>query len=280
MRRLRQTGEPLRWAVICVLLGGAAQAKDAADLVQELANPLAAILSAPLQLNSDGNLVPDSSGGRTTPDLQPVIPFALGNGADIITRTRMPCVRRESVTPGASQRGFGDILASAWRSPTIESDLTWGVGPVVRVATFSEVPSETWAAGATGIALQQTGPWTLGALANHIRHLENSPATPVDASFVPPFVACSTGSAWTFSLQSQTTYDRNAESWPTPANASVSKLAMINGRPVSFMGGVGDRRESPDGGPEGWRSRLQVPFEFSKGRGRPRAVTASQKRSI
>jgi hypothetical protein len=257
VRRLRQTGEPLRWAVICVLLGGAAQAKDAADLAQDLANPLAAILSAPLLLNSDGNLGPDGSGGRTTLGVQPVIPFALGNCADIITRTRMPCVRRESVTPGASQSGFGDILASAWRSRLIESDLTRGVGPTVRLLAFAEASRETWATGAAGIALQQTGPWTLAASANHIRHLENSPAAPVDASFVPPFVACSTEGAWTFSLQSKTSYDRNAESWPTPASGSVSKLAMINGRPVGFTGGVGDRRESPGGVLMPWSKRAK-----------------------
>ena len=242
-----------------------AVAQDAADLAQELANPLALIVSVPFQLNSDGNLGPDDAGSRTTLNLQPVIPFALDNGANIITRTIIPYVWQEDVIPGTSQSGFGDILVSAWYSRTTDANLTWGVGPVVRVPTFSDVSSETWAGGVTGIVVQQTGPWTAGALANHIWHLESDPETPVNASFFQPFVAYSTESAWTYSLQSETTYDWEAEAWAVPVNASVSKLAVIGGRPINFQGGVGYWLESPDGGPEGWRYRLQVQFVFSKG---------------
>jgi hypothetical protein len=265
VRRYSQTGKSLRWAVIGVFFGGAAQAQDAADLAQELANPLAAIVSVPFQLNSDGNLGPDDAGSRTTLNLQPVIPFALDNGANIITRTIIPYIWQEDVIPGTSQSGFGDVLVSAWYSRTTEANLTWGVGPVVRVPTFSDVSSETWAAGVTGIALRQTGPWTVGALANHLWHLESDPETPVNASFFQPFVAYSTETAWTYSLQSETTYDWEAEAWAVPVNASVSKLAVIGGRPINFQGGVGYWLESPDGGPEGWRYRLQVQFVFSKG---------------
>ncbi|WP_328701293.1 transporter [Sedimentitalea arenosa] len=265
MRRQIKTMMPLGWAMSCVLFGGAAQAQDTADLAQELANPLAAIVSVPFQLNYDDNLGLTGQGSRTTLNLQPIIPFALDNGANIITRTIIPYVWQKDVIPGTSQSGFGDILASAWYSRTTEDNLTWGVGPAVRIPTFSDVSGETWAAGITGIVLKQTGPWTVGALANHLWDLESNPTTPTNATFFQPFVAYSTETAWTFSLQSESTYDWNAESWSVPVNASVSKLAIINGIPVNFMGGVGYWLESPDGGPDDWRFRLQVQFVFSKG---------------
>lgn len=265
MPREYQTRKSLSCALAMALLGSMAQAQDAADLAQELANPLAAIISIPFQLNYDDNLGATNEGSRTTLNLQPVIPFALDNGANIITRTIIPYIWQEDVIPGTSQHGFGDILASAWYSRTTETDLTWGIGPVVRFPTFSDVSSKTWAAGATGIVLKQTGPWTYGALANHLWDLESRPTTPTNVTFVQPFVAYSTENAWTFSLQSETTYDWEAESWAVPLNASVSKLAVINGKPVNFQGGVGRWLESPDGGPEDWRFRLQVQFVASKG---------------
>jgi len=252
--------------VVCALsVPAAAVAQDTADLAQELANPLAAIISVPFQLNRDDNLGFAGTGSRTTLNLQPIIPFALDNGANIITRTIIPYIWQEDVIPGTSQSGFGDILAKAWYSRSTESDLTWGVGPAVRIPTYSDVSSDTWAAGVTGILLKQTGPWTFGALANHLWALEDDPKTPTNATFVQPFVAYSTENAWTYSLQSESTYDWETESWSVPLNASVSKLVVLGGKPVNLQAGVGNWLESPDGGPEDWRFRLQVQFVFTKG---------------
>ncbi|WP_193140842.1 transporter [Meridianimarinicoccus sp. MJW13] len=248
---------------LCLPVGAFGQ--DAADLAQELANPLAAIISVPFQLNHDDNLGLANDGNRTTLNLQPIVPFALDNGANIITRTIIPYIWQEDVIPGTSQSGFGDVLAKAWYSRTTKTNLTWGIGPVVRFPTFSDVSSETWAAGVTGIALQQKGPWTYGVLANHLRDLEDDPKVPTNATFVQPFVAYSTEDAWTYSLQSESTYDWEADSWSVPLNASVSKLAIIDGKPVNFQAGVGNWLESPEGGPEDWRFRLQVQFVLPKG---------------
>ncbi len=237
---------------------GSSVADEAADLAQELANPLAAIISVPFQLNYDDNLGVLDQGSRTTLNFQPVVPFQLGDDLNLITRTIIPYIWQEDIIPGTRQEGFGDILFSAWFSPTGTGDLTWGIGPVVRLPTFSDVSSDTWAAGITGIALRQTGPWTYGALANHLWDLEGDPETPTNVSFFQPFLAYSTEGAFTYSLQSESTYDWEAEAWAVPLNASVSRLVQWGAVPVNLQAGVGYWLEAPEAGPEGVRLRLQA----------------------
>ncbi|MFA3918790.1 transporter [Ruegeria hyattellae] len=254
-------------SLLCAICAATSSpADEAADLAQELANPLAAIISVPFQLNYDDNLGVADQGSRTTLNFQPVVPFQLNDNVNLITRTIIPYIWQEDVVPGTRQEGFGDILFSAWFSPTGTGDVTWGVGPVVRIPTFSDVSSDTWAAGITGIALRQTGPWTYGALANHLWDLESNPDTPTNVSFLQPFVAYSTEGAWTYSLQSESTYDWEAEAWSVPVNASVSKLVQWGGVPVNLQGGLGYWLEAPEVGAEGVRLRLQAQVVLPKGR--------------
>ncbi len=241
-------------------------ADEASDLAQELANPLAAIVSVPFQLNYDENLGVSDQGSRTTLNFQPVVPFQLNDDLNLITRTIIPYIWQEDVVPGTRQEGFGDILFSAWFSPIGTEDITWGVGPVVRLPTFSDVSSDTWAAGITGIALRQTGPWTYGALANHLWELESNPDTPTNVSFLQPFLAYSTEGAWTYSLQSESTYDWETEAWAVPINASVSKLVQWGALPVNLQAGAGYWLEAPEVGAEGFRLRLQTQVVLPRGR--------------
>lgn len=231
---------------------------DNADLAQQLANPIAAIISLPFQLNFDENIGASDAGKRTTLNFQPVIPFSLDNGANIVTRTIIPYVWQEDVIPGTKQEGFGDVLVNAWYSETTESGLTWGAGPILRIPTGTDVSTDTWAAGITGIALQVQGPWTYGGLANHLWDVESDPTTPTSSTFIQPFVAYTTPNAWTYTFTSESTYDWKAKDWSIPLNFSVSKLAPVGGVPVNWQAGVGYWESSPENGPEGWRFRLQA----------------------
>lgn len=84
-----------------------------ADLAQELSNPLADLITVPIQMNCDRNIGPKDDGWRVQANIQPVIPFHLNDNWNLITRTIVPVIWQEDVLPGSgSDIGLGDINVS------------------------------------------------------------------------------------------------------------------------------------------------------------------------
>jgi hypothetical protein len=242
----------------------------AADLAQELTNPLASLVTIPIQTNFDLNVGPLDDGFKMTTNIQPVVPFELNDDWNLITRTIIPVIHQEDLFPGSgTQSGLGDITASVFfapREPT-SGGVIWGVGPAFLFPTASDslLGSDKWGLGPSAVALKIDGPWTYGALVNHIWSVAGDSDRPeVNGTFFQPFVAYTTPDAWTLSIQTETSYNWTAESWSIPVNVSVSKLVKIGKLPVSLQAGTGYWAESPAAGPEGFRFRLQANFVLPK----------------
>ena len=182
----------------------------------------------------------------------------------------MPVIYQDDVFPGAgSTFGLGDVLLSLFFSPMKSAipDLTWGVGPVTLLptATDAQLGAEKWGLGPGLAGVAMKGPWTLGMLANHIWSVAgDGDRADLNNTFLQPFVAYTTPTSWTFSFQTETTYNWQAEQWSVPVNAAVSKLVKIGPLPVSLQAGAGYWVDSPDAGPEGFRFRLQANFVLPK----------------
>ena len=54
-----------------------AQEKDSSDLAQELTNPIADLMTIPIQVNVDRNIGLNDEGSKMTINIQPVVPFKL-----------------------------------------------------------------------------------------------------------------------------------------------------------------------------------------------------------
>lgn len=240
-------------------VGSAPDVSDA-NLAQELSNPVAPIISVPLSFSYNRGLG-DGSGKRYGLTISPVVPFQLSDSWNLISRTVIPVVKQNDVTAnGESQFGFGPVVQSLFFSPITDSDFIWGAGPVLALPTATDgLPGDEWGAGITGVGLIQKGNWTIGALANHIWSISG---VSTSNTFVQPYVAYTTETAWTFLVNTESIYNWKTSEWTVPINLNVSKLVNIGGRDMSLGGGIRYWADSPDGGPKGWGATLDVTFLF------------------
>ena len=240
------------------------------ELAKKLANPVASLISVPLQLNHDRNIGLEDTGERLTLNIQPVIPIDLTPNLNLISRTIVPVIYQNDIlTNAGDQFGLGDIVQSLFFSPKEPTDtgLIWGVGPVVLLPTGDDdlLTADKWGVGPTAVVLRQRGQWTLGTLANHIWSFAGDDnRSYVNATFLQPFLNYTTSSAWSFILNAEATYDWNAEKWSIPVNALISKVARIGDQLINIGGGFRYWAESPESGPEGIGFRFLIIFLFPK----------------
>jgi hypothetical protein len=245
-----------------------AVADDAAELAKKLSNPVAALISVPLQNNFDFGAGPNGDGFQYKLNIQPVVPFSLNADWNLISRTIVPYVYQEDVIGTSSQSGLSDTVQSLFLSPKEPTGggWIWGAGPVLLLPTATDdlLGTEKWGAGPTAVLLKQEHGWTYGALANHIWSFagEDSRAD-VNATFLQPFLNYTTKKHTTFTLNSESTYDWENEQWTVPLNLGVAQLLKVGKLPVQFLVGGRYYAEKPANGPD-WGLRFAITFLFPK----------------
>lgn len=251
--------------LLAVALNIPASAQDD-DLAKKLVNPVADLVSVPIQSNYDFGIGP-GDGTRWTTNIQPVMPFGISEDWNLISRTILPLIDQQGVdlTGATNEFGLGDTIQSFFFSPK-SSGLISGFGPVLLIptATDSVLGFEKWGVGPTAVVLNQKGPWTYGALANHLWDFAgDDDRAGVNATFIQPFVSYITSTKTTFTLNSESTYDWQNEQWNIPLNFIVSQLVIVGDQPLQFSGGVRYYAETAEGGPE-WGLRFGLTFLFPK----------------
>ena len=253
-----------------LLIGTAAWAEDnTQDLAKKLSNPIASLISVPFQFNYDNGYGPND-GDKAYVNVQPVIPITLNDDWNLISRTILPIAWQNDIAgPSGDQFGLGDTTQSLFFSPSkpTASGIIWGVGPVFLLPTATDelLGGQKWGAGPTAVVLKQFGGWTVGMLANHIWSFAgDDDRSDINSTFLQPFVSYTTKDAWTFTLNTESTYNWEADEWSVPINFMVAKLVVIDKQPISLTAGVRYWAESPDSGPDGFGFRTAITFLFPK----------------
>ncbi|MBC6982148.1 transporter [Caulobacter sp. 17J80-11] len=253
-----------------------AQAPDAsaAELAKKLANPVSDLISVPFQNNWDWDLGPSGDGFQYKLNFQPVIPVSISRDWNLISRTIVPVIDQQDVTAnGQDQSGFGDTSASLFFSPKNPTNgWIWGVGPIFLLPTATDgLGSNQWGAGPTAVVLRQQGPWTYGMLANQVWSINGAGNHPdVNALFLQPFLNYTTAKATSFTLNTESTYDWEAEQWTAPINLMVAQMLKPTpggGIPFPVQAQLGLRYyvDKPPNGPD-WGIRINIVALFPTGK--------------
>ena len=244
----------------------AAGAPSASELAKQTQNPIASLISFPIQGNWDMG-VGDRDATSTLLNVQPVIPFGISKSTNVILRVIMPLTSQPSGADGARINGLGDIVLSTFFSPAKSGRVIWGIGPVLLLpsATNGALGTEKFGIGPTAVVLTQPGKWTIGILANQV--WSTSGATDrkdVNATYLQPFVNYNLGSGLAVGVSAEATgnWEADEDKWSSPLLFSVSKLAVLGKRPVNFTMAAGPTFGA-DAGPD-WRFRFGANFLFPR----------------
>ncbi len=113
--------------------------------------------------------------------------------------------------------------------------------------------------------MKQSGPWTVGGLANHVWSISGDDEYgDQSATFLQPFLAYTTPKATSFSVNTESTYNWETEEWSVPINFVVAQVVKFGKQPVQLGLGARYWADAPEEGPDGWGVRAQVTFLFPK----------------
>ncbi len=238
-----------------------------AELAKKLSNPVADLISVPLQFNYNEPYGPKDA-SNVTVNIQPVVPFNITEDWNLISRTILPVIYQGSPADTIdSEFGLGDITQWLFFSP-VKPVGGWilGAGPVALIptATDDELGSDQLGFGPTVVALRQHDGWTYGVLANHIWGV-NDPGdnTRVNATFVQPFLSYTWKTATTLTLNAESTYDWTEDELTLPFNLMLAQVVRVGKLPMSLQIGGRYYADAPDDGPE-WGLRFALTFLFPK----------------
>lgn len=230
------------------------------DLAKELSNPGAANATLNFKLEYrtfDGDLPGADDQDSLTATFQPVFPFILENGNNLIFRPAFSYVLDQ---PIASPTGFSDLsqfgdipydLLYSWNN----NGWTFGAGLVGLIPTGSGISSDNWLLGPSALAVktQDWGVW--GFFPFHNEKVGGS-GPDVSITSLQYFLFYGLGNGWQIGTGPTITYDWNADSddaWTVPFGIQVAKTTAIGNQLIKLNAGIEKNVIAPDAFASDWK---------------------------
>jgi hypothetical protein len=273
------------------------QAKELAKAVQ---NPVASLISVPLQNNTNFDIGPNDR-IQNILNVQPVIPVHVSTNWNLIMRIITPVIYQPSIasllipanTPlnHLGTLGLGDMNPTFFLSPAKAKKLIWGIGPtfLLPTATDDVLGQKKWGIGPSVVLLTQPGHWTIGALINNVWSFAgsgNSLSFPsqllpcggctqpigmsthkdVNQMLLQYFINYNLKKHFYISWQPIITANWEARSgnvWTVPFGGGLGRIMKFGNQPVNLSAQFYGNAKYPRFGSP-WSMRLQLAFLFPK----------------
>jgi hypothetical protein len=240
-----------------------------AELAKSAQNPIASLISLPIQLNSNYDYGPDDKTQHTM-NIQPVYPVQLNDDWNFITRTILPVVSNPSLVPGGSrENGLGDATFTGFFSPAEAGKWLWGAGPVLLLPTSTDdqLGAGEWGAGPSLVLLTMPGKWVIGSLFSQVWGINEDNNNDVSLFTWQYFVNYNLSDGWYVTsapiLTANWEAERDSQKWTVPVGGGVGKIVRFGEQPVNISAQVYYNVSAPDHIGD-WSTRLQMQFLFPK----------------
>jgi hypothetical protein len=261
------------------------------DLQKATQNPVANLISVPLQNNSNFGIGPFDR-TQNVLNIQPVVPLRISHNWNLIVRWIMPILWQpapgrqnlevfgiEENTPAflaatevqksAGVFGFSDMTPTFFFSPAKPGKLIWGAGPVfvLPTATNRVLGQGKWSIGPSVVGLVQPGHWTVGALVNNVWSFAGqSNRSDVNQMTLQYFINYNLDKGWFLTSSPIITANWKASSgneWVVPVGGGVGRIFKLGFQPVNASVQFYGNSVKPSGGST-WGMRVQLAFLFPK----------------
>jgi hypothetical protein len=251
-----------------------AAAANAEALRKAAQNPVASLISVPIQNNNNGGIDP---GNRTQNvlNIQPVIPLKVNDSWNLIVRWITPIIYQPlpapSPLPQVGFSGLGDMQPTFLLSPRKPHKLIWGVGPIIQVptATSQYLGQGKLALGPNVVALAMPGHFVMGVLVNNIWSVAGSGSRrDINQLLLQYFVNYNMKKGWYLNTSPILTANWNTPAasgsvWTVPFGGGIGRIMKLGFQPVNIsVQAYGNAVHVPGASP--WTVRASFALLFPK----------------
>src|SRR5271165_3153676 len=255
-----------------------AAAANPEELRKESQNPIANLISVPVQENWNFGIGP-ANRTQNVMNIQPVIPFSVSKDWNLITRWITPIIYQPLPVPQppgppvqqTGVYGMGDMNPSFFLSPK-KSKVTWGVGPTLVLPTATNTTylgQGKLSIGPSVVALVQPAHFTMGFLANNYWSVAghsdlNKPA--VNQFLLQYFVNYNMKKGYylvTAPIITANWRETNGGRWVVPFGGGAGRIMKLGFQPVNIQAMFYGNAVHPPGASP-WALKLQLAFLFPK----------------